>query len=109
MTAADVIDVIGDNPMLWIVNTDNTATWSSSLRETFGQELCEWAKRTNGYIVTDGTNSLYNKKIINIVSEYNKMFKNKVELIAVVERQTIARQLNARLVKNYSYWIENLF
>ena len=92
-TADDVISIIEDRPLLWIIGGDDKEElWSPALRERFGQELYETAKKLKAYIVTDGTSSACNRQVIEIVQEYDQMYDKKVELIAIVKTDTYRRR-----------------
>ena len=110
-TADDVIDIIEDRPLLWIVSNPYIGHrhWSPALREKFGQELYETAQKLNAFIVTDGRDTLYNRQVMEVVQEFNRTYDEKVKMIAIVDKNyfTYLKNSNriAELQAVYSHWV----
>ena len=98
-TADDVIRIIGNRPLLWIVGYHWAKTWSPALREKFGQELYETAQKLNAFIVTDGED--YNQQVMEVVQKYNQTYDEKIKMIAIVDNS----YRSAELQTSYRHWV----
>ena len=107
-TADDVIRIIGNRPLLWIVGYLRTMSWgkiwSPALREKFGQELYETAQKLNAFIVTEKENTLYNRQVMEVVQEYNRTYDEKIDMIAIVDKEYYSYR-SAELQTSYSHWV----
>ena len=108
-TADDVIRIIGNRPLLWIVGPPygSAKIWSPALREKFGQELYETAQKLNAFIVTDGKDTLYNRQVMEVVQEFNRTYNEKIDMIAIVEKNYYKRNYSNRSaeLQTYSHWV----
>ena len=107
-TADDVIGIIGNRPLLWIVGSPlfhhSEKPWSPALREKFGQELYETAQKLKAFIVTDGKDTSHNHYVIEVVQRYNQTYDEKVKMIAIVDEKNYSDR-SAELQTSYSHWV----
>ena len=103
-TAEDVIRIIGNRPLLWIVGCWRAKPWSPALREKFGQELYETAQKLNAFIVTDGRDTLPNQQVMEVVQEFNRTYDEKIKMIAIVNQEIYKNYYN-QLQTSYRHWV----
>ena len=110
-TANDVIRIIGNRPLLWIVGNPygswigTAKIWSPALREKFGQELYETAQKLKAFIVTDGRDTLPNRQVMEVVQEFNQTYDEKVTMIAIVNQDIYYKNYYNKLQTSYSHWV----